>query len=141
MADTPQPPDPPSARGQPQPPVRGRHILVVEDDLTLARLMEALLLSAGYQVRTAGDGESALEAIRLEQPALVLLDLTLPRIDGWQVLDRLRATEQPPPVVLFTGNYAAEERALRAGAAATILKPFDVDDLLETVNRLAGPPS
>jgi DNA-binding response OmpR family regulator len=66
----------------------------------------------------------------------VLLDLTLPKLDGWEVLDRLRAMGDAPPVVLFTGHHAATERALDAGAAAAILKPFDVDDLLATVERL-----
>ncbi|MGH2585371.1 MAG: response regulator transcription factor [Dehalococcoidia bacterium] len=135
MVGTPYPLDPAhgNATAQPEPPA---HILVVEDDLALARLIEALLASAGYDVRTAGDGERALESARAEKPALVLLDLTLPRIDGWEVLARLRAMPDPPPVVLFTAHHAAEERARAAGAAAAILKPFDVDDLLETVRRL-----
>jgi DNA-binding response OmpR family regulator len=113
-------------------------ILVVEDDLALARLMEALLISAGHRVQLVRDGESALEAVHANRPALVLLDLMLPKLDGWQVLDRLQATENPPPVVLFTGDHAAAIRARGAGVAAAILKPFDVDDLLATVDRLIG---
>ena len=116
----------------------GRQILVVEDDQPLARLMEALLESAGYHVRSVGDGESALEVVDAERPALVLLDLTLPRLDGWDVLDRLRERADAPPVILFTGYHAASHRATSAGAAAAILKPFDVDDLLATVERLLG---
>ena len=116
----------------------GRQILVVEDDQPLARLMEALLESAGYHVRSVGDGESALEVVDAERPALVLLDLTLPRLDGWEVLDRLRERADAPPVILFTGHHAASQRATSAGAAAAILKPFDVDDLLATVERLLG---
>jgi len=136
MVGTPYPPDPAHGNATAQSEPARAHILVVEDDLALARLIEALLISAGYDVRTAGDGERALEAARTEKPALVLLDLTLPRLDGWEVLARLRAMPDPPPVVLFTAHHAAEERARAAGAAAAVLKPFDVDDLLETVRRL-----
>ena len=118
------------------PPPDGATILVVEDDLPLARLMEALLESAGYHVVSVGDGEAALSSLRADRPALVLLDLTLPRLDGWEVLERLREDLEAPPVILFTGHRAATERAIAAGAAAAVLKPFDVDDLLATVERL-----
>ncbi|HET8647928.1 MAG TPA: response regulator [Vicinamibacteria bacterium] len=129
MADTLQPPE--------TAPADGPLILVVEDDAPLARLIEALLDSAGYRVISAGDGERALESVRSDHPALVLLDLTLPKLDGWEVLERLRAAGGcRPPVILFTGHHAALDRALEAGAAAAILKPFDVDDLLNTVERL-----
>lgn len=130
MADTPQPSAPPSSDGA--------VILVVEDDAPLARLIEALLDSAGYRVVSVGDGESALASVRGNRPALMLLDLTLPKLDGWEVLDRLQATEDAPPVILFTGHHAVGGRALEAGAAAAILKPFDIDDLLNTVERLLG---
>jgi DNA-binding response OmpR family regulator len=116
-----------------------RPILVVEDDTALARLMEALLSSAGHAVQVVGDGESAVAAVRDVRPALVLLDLTIPKLDGWQVLERIRAGGDPPPVVLFTGDYAAGRRAQGAGVAASILKPFDVDELLATVERLLEP--
>ena len=128
MADAPQPSE--------TAPANGPSILVVEDDVPLARLMEALLDSAGYRVIGAGDGERALASMQTDRPALVLLDLTLPKVDGWQVLERLRGIDDAPPVILFTGHRAAIERALAAGAAAAILKPFDVDDLLTTVERL-----
>ena len=123
-----------------------RPILVVEDDEPLARLIEALLESAGHRVQTAGDGEHALAAVERDAPALVLLDLTLPTIDGWEVLDRLRGTEMPPPVILLSGHPDAVERARVAGAAAAVLKPFDIDDLLDTVARIlaeqtAAPPA
>jgi DNA-binding response OmpR family regulator len=119
-----------------EPPVIKPHILVVEDDQPIARLMEALLGSDGYLVTIVSDGESALTAIAAHRPALVLLDLTLPVLDGWEVLSRLRAQGDAPPVVLLTGDSRARGRAAAEGAAATIIKPFDVDDLLATVERL-----
>ena len=111
-------------------------VLVVEGDLPLARLIEALLESAGYCLRCVGDGQSALDAVQASRPALILLDLTLPRLDGWEVLERLRAAGDAPPVVLLTGHTRVSGRAASAGAAATVLKPFDIDDLLATVERL-----
>jgi DNA-binding response OmpR family regulator len=139
MAGTASSPDPMSGRAPRQP--AAQPILVVEDDTALARLMEALLSSAGHTVRTVGDGESAVAAVRDARPALVLLDLTIPKLDGWQVLERLRAGGNAPPVVLFTGDHTASRRAQNAGVAAAILKPFDVDELLATVERLLAPSS
>ena len=124
-------------KGAPQQPnPTGPTVLVVEDDLPLARLMEALLESAGYRVRCVTDGQSALDAVLSSRPALILLDLTLPQLDGWQVLERLQAAGNAPPVVLLTGHTRVSGRAESAGAAAVILKPFDIDDLLATVERL-----
>ncbi len=125
-----------TANGQTTPDDEGRLILVVEDDVPLARLMEALLESAGYRVHVAADGQSGLDAVWSERPALVLLDLTIPRLDGWEVLSRLQETGGAPPVILLTGHQAAAQRAESAGAAAGMLKPFDIDDLLGTVERL-----
>ncbi len=135
MPHTPLPADSAHPEGQTSPDT-DRLILVVEDDVPLARLMEALLQSAGHRVHTVADGQSGLDAIHAERPALVLLDLTIPKLDGWEVLSRLKETDGAPPVILFTGHRAAGERAQSAGAAAAILKPFDVDDLLDTVERL-----
>lgn len=138
MAGTPQLPEP-TPEHAPQPPPGPARILVVEDDAALSRLIEALLASAGHSVQTAGDGESALDAIRDGRPALILLDLTIPKLNGWQVLERLQQAGDPTPVILLTGNYAAGQRALGAGVAASLLKPFDVDELLVTVERLLRP--
>jgi DNA-binding response OmpR family regulator len=111
-------------------------ILVVEDDPPLARLIEALLETEGYRVRQVTDGQAALDAVRDERPALVLLDVTLPKLDGWQVLARLRAEPCPPPVVLLTAQARVAGRAQAAGAAAAVLKPFDIEELLRLVARL-----
>lgn len=113
-------------------------ILVVEDDIPLARLMDALLVSEGYRVRTVHDGFAALDTIQQESPALVLLDLTLPRMDGWDVLERVRALANPPPVALLTGHASVATRARDAGAATLVQKPFDIDELLQIVATLLG---
>ncbi len=141
MPSTPPPSDAAQSNGHATPDDSGRRVLVVEDDLPLARLMEALLQSAGYRVRTAGDGESGLNAVHAEQPALVLLDLTIPKLDGWEVLSRLRAAAgQQTPVVVMTAGYNAQERALASGAQGYLGKPFELEDLYTAVEAHAGLP-
>jgi len=117
---------------------RTQGILVVEDDPAILRLLVALLTSAGYDVQTAVDGEEALALCARARPAAVFLDVTLPRRSGWEVLAELRARGDAPPVVMLTADAGAARRALRAGAAAAILKPFDIDEVLEAAGRLAG---
>jgi CheY-like chemotaxis protein len=113
-----------------------RPLLIVEDDPAIRRLLEALLASAGHQVLTAADGPGALEVVRQHHPRAVFLDLTLPEMTGWQVLERLRACAEPPLVILLTADAAAVRRASREGAYATILKPFDIDEVLNLAARL-----
>jgi DNA-binding response OmpR family regulator len=71
-----------------------------------------------------------------ERPAAVLLDLTLPGLSGWEVLERLSAIGGAPPVVVLTADMTAIPRAHQAGAAAAILKPFDIDEVLDVTGRL-----
>ena len=113
-------------------------ILVVEDDPAIRRLLEALLASAGYDVRLASDGAEALDRFAESRPDLVFLDVTLPRLTGWEVLHRLRATHDPPPIVLLTADHAAIRRARTEGATGAILKPFDIDEVLDLAARLLG---
>ncbi len=136
MESAAQPPGDAGACGPAQHRDADHVILVVEDDPPLARLIEALLETEGYRVRCVADGQAALEAVRAERPALVLLDVTLPKLDGWEVLARLRAEACPPPVVLLTGQTRAAGRAESAGAAAAVLKPFDIEELLQVVAQL-----
>ena len=116
-------------------------ILVVEDDPAIRRLLEALLASAGYDVRLAIDGLDALDRFAESRPDMVFLDVTLPRLSGWEVLHDLRATPDAPPIVLLTADHAAVGRARAAGATEVILKPFDIDEVLHLAGRLLGQPS
>jgi DNA-binding response OmpR family regulator len=115
-----------------QPP----HALIVEDDPAISRLLEALLSSAGYRVTAVAEGETALAYCAHARPGVVFLDLTLPDISGWDLLARLRALPDPPPVVVLTADSAAVSRARAAGAADAILKPFDIDEVLAIAARL-----
>ena len=111
---------------------------MVEDDPAIARLLEALFASAGYLVQSAADGAAALAAYRARPPAAVLLDLTLPDMSGWEVLAAITADGAAAPVVLLTADGTAVGPARRAGAAATISKPFDIDEVLGVVERVVG---
>ena len=111
-------------------------ILVVEDDDAVREVTVAVLEDAGYSVHAVADGPRALAAVTTEPPALVLLDLSLPILDGWQVLEQLRAAAAAPPVVVLTGHSNLTDRALAAGAAAAVLKPFDIDELCGVIARV-----
>ena len=117
-----------------------RLILVVEDDEAVRQTTAAVLEDAGYTVRTMEDGGNVVEAIAARRPALILLDLSLPVLDGWEVLEKLRAQGGAPPVVMMTGHSHMAGRALEAGAAAAILKPFNIDELISVVNRVLETP-
>ena len=126
------------AAGRPATPP---HILVVEDDAEVRQVATEMLESAGYAVRAVASGPRALTAVAAERPALILLDLGLPMMDGWQVLQRLQAEGDMPLVVLMTAYSHLAARALDAGAVATMLKPFAMDDLLSLVARVLGSPT
>lgn len=108
----------------------------MEDDPAICRLLEALLDSAGHHVLTASDGPTALTLVTEQRPAVVLLDLTLPALSGWEVLRRVQGMAGAPPVIVLSADVPSIPRALQAGAVAGIVKPFDIDELLDMVERV-----
>ena len=117
-----------------------RPILVIDDDPGIRLTIRWALEDAGFEVETAADGTEALEQVQRLRPALVVLDLRLPGMDGQTVAARLRADHgEPLPILLVTAEDRAAAIARRVGAYAFVAKPFDLDDLVETVRRgLAG---
>ena len=117
-----------------------KQILVVEDDEPIAGLLKCRLESAGFQVRTAGDGKDALTCAAEQRPSLVILDLMLPDMDGFQVCRQIRKLSQPwrTPVLMLTAMDEPIDRlrGFAHGADAYLTKPFDADELVKTVGLL-----
>mgnify|MGYP001575157369 FL=1 len=121
-----------------------QRVLVVEDSAVIQRLISVCLRPAGVEVDTRADGPSGLEAALTTAPDLVILDVGLPRMDGWEVLERIRSDPRTRDMkVLVLTAHAQEEtreRADRGGADAFLTKPFRPDDLRGVaLGLLAGP--
>ena len=121
---------------------RLKRILVVDDEEDVQVLVCRILRDVGYEVEAASDGGEAIEKIGQRRPDLLVLDLMMPGIDGWGVLEHLRGLVDPPPVVVVTAraDYGSFARGVREGAAAYVFKPFRFHELVATCQKvlLAG---
>ena len=116
-----------------------RTVLVVEDDPAIGHMMVTLLEAEGYRPVLVADGALALDAARGERPALITLDLSLPNLDGLQILDRLDDTiDAVVPVVVVSAYTKRLTDRHRQRAAAIVEKPFDVDTLLRSISAAIG---
>ena len=122
-----------------------REILVVEDDREINELVCAYAQIAGYGSRSALNGTDAIEQVRRRAPALIVLDLMLPDLDGFEVCRRVRAeaeeTGKPIPVIIILTAMDGEksrQKGLACGAVDYLTKPFDPDKLMEVISRYAG---
>ena len=117
-----------------------QHILVVDDSEDMRDLLQRLLERAGYHVVLAGDGQASLTQAKRHHPDLVLMDLSLPDMDGWEAVRHLRKMPEfrTTPIIAVTAHVSPleEERAMAAGCTAHIGKPFDTRLLLQEVARL-----
>jgi CheY-like chemotaxis protein len=114
-------------------------VLVVEDDEDLAAFIFLALQDAGYEVATAANGRAALEEVRRSPPAVVLLDLLMPEMDGWTFARECRRLSGPQAsIVVMTAARDAAEAAASAGADAFLAKPFAVQEMIDLVGRQAG---
>jgi DNA-binding response OmpR family regulator len=119
-------------------------VLAVDDDPIILRLLQLNLELEGFEVLTAGDGAAGLEAIRRERPQVVLLDVMMPNLDGFQVCRSVRADEDPTvaatPIVILSARAqrADVEAGMAAGADAYVTKPFDPLELVGIVDRLGA---
>jgi CheY-like chemotaxis protein len=111
-----------------------KDVLVVDDDADMVDAMRFALHGAGYATRCAANGRQALEAVATQIPALILLDMIMPVMDGWQCARELRARYgSAVPIVVVTAAEHARARGEAIGADDVLTKPFEVDDLLRIV--------
>lgn len=120
----------------------GTRVLAVDDDPVILRLLQVNLAMEGYEIALAADGEEALRRARSFRPDLVLLDVMMPKKDGWQVCAELRADPELRDVPIVFLSARAQDADLRRGtelgADAYVTKPFDPLDLLELVEELTA---
>ena len=115
-------------------------IMVVEDNEDLCRMLEQLLERASYQVVLAADGQTALTQAKQHHPDLILMDLSLPDIDGWQAVQLLRKMPGfgDTPIIAVTAHVSAADqaRALAVGCTVHVGKPFKTRSLLQIIEQL-----
>lgn len=117
-------------------------ILIVDDDESIGEFVSMALADEGYDVVTAPNGATALELIELGRPDVILLDMRMPIMDGWEFARRYRQRTGPPaPIIVITAARDADDRAAQVEADDVLAKPFNLDDLLDLVDRYAHPGS
>ena len=116
-------------------------ILVVDDELDTLGLIQLTLQTAGYQVQTAPGGQEALRIIRQEPPDLVILDIMMPDVSGFDVMRTLLEDPTPPPPVIFLtakGGDEDKEEGMSLGVTHYLLKPITRGILLDSINQALG---
>lgn len=110
-------------------------VLVVDDDPTILDLITTILRLARVEVATAVDGEAGLALARVMRPDVVLLDIMMPRMDGYDACRALKAAPHPPRIVMVTAKTSTEDElaALAAGADGYVRKPFQPEDILNAI--------
>lgn len=111
------------------------HVLVVDDDANITAAVRDSLEFEGYRVTTASNGAEALAEVASDPPSLILLDMRMPVMNGWDFAAKLRAIGPVPPVVVMTAASSAESWAAEIQADDVLPKPFTLDDLFRTIQR------
>jgi len=123
-------------------PMADKRILVVDDEAQLLEMVKMRLEANGYEVITADDGQEGFEKAKNERPDLIILDLMLPKMDGYKVCRLLKFDEKYKaiPIIMFTakGEESAKQIGEEVGANAYITKPFEPQALLEKIKELLG---
>jgi CheY-like chemotaxis protein len=117
----------------------GRSILVVDDDPGIVGFLELALVDEGYAVRAAANGREALDQIAQRRPDLILLDMNMPVMDGWEFCNQLRRRDSSVsgiPIVVMTAARDAASRSREVDAQGYLGKPFDLDHLFNTIDSL-----
>src|SRR5438270_12306407 len=118
-------------------------ILVVDDDMELSDGLRAMLERQGFRVLQARDGQNGKQMIYQHKPDLVILDMMMPRMGGYPVLEHFRDKPEAPPIIMITANEGSRHKAYAEylGVVEYIRKPFAMEKLLESVNKALNPPA
>jgi len=116
-------------------------ILIVDDDRELVEGLQMVLERQGYRVIRASDGHQGKQAIYQQRPDLVILDMMMPRMGGYPVLEHFKGKTDTPPIIMITANEGSRHKAYAEylGVVDYIRKPFAMERLLETVNKVLKP--
>jgi len=117
-----------------------KRVLVIDDDLPLRGMLAAALRQHGFQVLLAGDGAEGQRALTIHQPHVILLDLAMPEVNGWDFLQRLQETGHigKVPIIVVSAHLRVEPQAiLQMGVSAILPKPFNLTDLIDLIEHLA----
>ena len=117
-------------------------VLVVDDDPDILEALSEILEAEGFEIRRARNGKEALERLEPDAPQLILLDLMMPVMDGWEFAQRMR--QRPPeiariPIIVLSADRNVGSKASDLGAVGHLAKPFELNDLLELVRRSLEP--
>jgi excisionase family DNA binding protein len=127
-------------RSGPGKPARGPLVLVVDDEASVREVVRINLEMEGYTVREASNADEGLSAVEDDAPDLILIDVMMPEVDGWEMLRRVQARHGTGsiPVIMFSGQLesSAEREAEQRGAQAFVGKPFDLRALIEQTKQI-----
>ena len=116
-------------------------ILVVDDDPDLRQFLQLMLTSMGFEVTTAANGQEALDVLESHDPDLILLDMKMPVMDGWEFSRALETRDARPPIVVLTAAPDPAARAAEVHADGWLGKPFENEELEATVRKFATHPA
>lgn len=126
---------------QPDPQNMAKRILTIDDSKTIRDMLMFTLVEAGFEVLQAVDGQDGLDVLGKEQVDVVITDINMPRMDGYEVIRQLRSnsTHKATPILVLTTESEADKKNLArvAGATGWMVKPFDPDRLIATINKVA----
>lgn len=117
-----------------------KRVLVIDDDLPLRGMLAAALRQHGFQVLLAGDGGEGHRALKLHKPDVILLDLAMPEVNGWDFLQRLQETGQlgKVPIIVVSAHLRVDPQAvLQMGVSAILPKPFNLAELIDLIEHLS----
>jgi DNA-binding response OmpR family regulator len=123
--------------------VTNKTILIVDDDYELIDGLRTLLERQGYRVIQANDGHQGKQMVYNHKPDLVILDMMMPRMGGYPVLEHFRGKTDAPPIIMITANEGSRHKAYAEylGVVDYLRKPFAMERLLEAVNKAFNPPA